>query len=146
MGWIKHDNLTRHYQLRFRTRGKTKLLDFETKDEAVAYVNYRKEMDQIEREFLAKEQELENKLDEIEQVNEKIYAQTLICAGMLRRQNHWVAVKDLRIPLTKEEQNHIRTIKRKAIQWSLPTNFPSPISKSSTTSKFRMSEMGEGLG
>ena len=146
MGWIKHDNLTRHYQLRFRKRGKTKSLDFETKDEAVAYINYRKEMEQIEREFLDQERELEKKLNEIEQVNEELFAQTLICAGMFRRQKHWVAVKDLRIPLTKEEQNHIRTIKRKAIQWSLPTNFPSPISKSTTASKFRMSEMGEGLG
>jgi hypothetical protein len=78
-------------------------------------------------EWLLRELEFERCVDRLEVVINHIIEQTLICQGYILRQGIWQDVKRLNRPLSPEEKNHIRRIKRKAIPCELVST---PISNS----------------
>ena len=124
MGWIKHDNLTRHYELRLRKRGRTESLDFETKEEAIAYIAHQNELKSIEREFIAKDLEAELRDDRLLQLAEQFIDETLICRGMIKRKGVFQFTNRVNNPLTDEEKSRIRRVKAKTITVHLPPNWP----------------------
>ena len=106
-----------------RIGNKVQSVSFASSEEANAYRTYLSELKQIDRDYVAKEQELEHALDTMEEVFKQIVEQTFICRNAVKRKYKWINSKCIRTHLSPQEISHIRRIKDNAVECPYPNIF-----------------------
>lgn len=114
MPWIKEDEYSKFYSLVIRSRRLLRVIDFKTKDAAMAYLDLRRELKRQQMERIDAENQIDQNLDRLSQLVDQIVEESLICQGMVRRKGVYQLVSRLNHPLTNEEKANIRRVKFKA--------------------------------
>ncbi len=114
MPWIKEDEYSKFYSLVIRSRRLLRVIDFKTKDAAMAYLDLRRELKRQQMERIDAENQIDQNLDRLSQLVDQIVEESLICQGMVRKKGVYQLVSRLNHPLTNEEKANIRRVKFKA--------------------------------